>query len=139
MKDQEPKFNSSSVPDFLRKYYQAIESGTLREYYLEKFLHFKDDFLDDLPDEDVRNLVTLDEKGHFVGDNYKCRGNYIFALSGTLQAAESDGVVSHPELIDSIGQFRSHDFKFHHGEFTTPQEIDMINQILAEVIDSLGS
>ena len=134
---EKPKFDIESVPKYIRPYFEAKENGTLPQYYLGRFRYFRDDFLDDLPDEDVGNLVTLDKKGDFARDNYKCSGNYTFNLSGLLQKAVSDGVVSLPELIGSIEQFIFHDFEYHHGKFTTPQEIDMINQILADVIQSL--
>ncbi|HLD81755.1 MAG TPA: aminotransferase class I/II-fold pyridoxal phosphate-dependent enzyme [Patescibacteria group bacterium] len=90
-----------------------------------------------LPDVSVSSLATLDDKGHFVGDNYKCRGNYIFGLSGTLSRAINDHVISDSELIAKIQQFKSHDFRYVHGERTAPEEITMINALLADVIQYL--
>ncbi len=132
-----PEFDLSSVPDSLRAYFEAKMNGTLREYFSEELTHLRDDFLDDLPTEDVRTLATLDEHGRFVGDNYKCRGNYIFMLAGTLQSVVTDGVVTNPKVIERIKQFRGFDWSFQKGERTTPSEIEMINQILASVIGSL--
>ena len=134
---EKPKFDIESVPEPLRPYFEAMENGTLPQYYLDRLRHKRDDYLDDLPDVDVRRLATLDDKGHFVGDNYKCRSNYISGLAGTLSAAIDDGVITDSELVEKIQSFRQHDFRHSHGEFTTPQEIDMINQILADVIQYL--
>ena len=127
------------VPDFMKPYFKAKENGILPQYYLNWLKHLRDDYRDDLPDVDVRALVTLfDEGGHrFINDNYKCSGNYIFGLSGTLFSAVNDGVITDADLIEKIQKFRQHDFRFHYGEFTTQQEIDLINQILVDVIQYL--
>lgn len=137
MEGEKPKFDIESVPASLRPYFEARENGTLPKYFLDRFKRWRDDYRDDLPNVDIRTLATLDEKGHFVGDNYKCRGNYIFGLAGTLSAAIEDGAITDSVLIEKIQRFKQHDFRYIHGEFTTQQEIDMINQILAEVIQYL--
>ena len=137
MKDGEPKFDIKSVPKCLQPYLEARQNGTLPQYFLEVLRIKRDEYLDNLPEVDVRTLATIDERGRFVGDNYKCRGNYIWGLSGILEHTIEDGVITEPQLIEQIGAFKQHDFKFLHGEFTTQQEIDTINQILAEVINSL--
>ena len=122
------------VPEQLRPYFEAREKGELKHYYLEEFYHLSSDYLDDLPAGDVRDSVTLDEKGHFVGDKYKCRGNYIFGLSGKLNGAIRDGVINDPDLLKKIDEFMHHDFRFAHGQFTTKEEIDLINNLLNLVI-----
>ncbi len=126
-----------NLPEFIRPFFKAKRDGTLAEYYLDRLNYKKNNYLDDLPEEDIRNLVTLDEQGLFVGDNYKCSGNYIVGLSLSLQGAIDEGVITESRLIEKIAQFRNHDFKFHHGEFTIKQEIDMVNKILAETISYL--
>ncbi|MBI4980747.1 hypothetical protein HZC30_04300 [Candidatus Woesearchaeota archaeon] len=131
------KLDLESIPEFIRPYIQAKREGTLRRYYLDRFRHQRDDYLDDLPEADVRVQATLDEQGHFVGERYKCKGNYIVGLSACLQGAVREGVITDSGLVDKIERFRNHDFRFHHDEFTSPEEIGMINQILAEVIGYL--
>ncbi len=131
------KLELENIPAELRPYFEAKEKGALREYFLDSFKHWKNDYKDDLPDVDIRTLVTLDDRGHFVGDNYKCRGNYIWGLSGTFSTAITDGVITDSKLLEKIKNFQQHDFRYLHNEFTTQQEIDMINQILADVIQYL--
>src|ERR1700729_148822 len=99
------KIDLAKIPKQHRPYFEAREKGELAKYYLDRFIVFRDNYRDDLPQEDVRKLVTLDEKGMFVGDNYKCRGNYIFGLSMTLQGAVADGAITDPELIMKIKEF----------------------------------
>jgi len=65
------------------------------------------------------------------------KGNYICGLAVTLSAAVYDGVINDSQVVEKIEQFRHHDFRYYHGEFTTQQEIDMINQILDDVIQYL--
>lgn len=135
---ENPKFYiGGGVPAPLRPYFEAKENGTLPHYYLDRFKHWRDDYRDDLPEVDIRTLAKLDERGHFVGDNYKCRGNYIFGLAGTLSGALGDGVITDSELLIKVQKFRQNDFAYTHNEFTTQQEIDMINHILADVIQYL--
>ncbi len=125
------------APEIIVRYFKAKEDGILASYYLDKFRFKRDNYLDELPSEDVRNLATLDERGCFVGDNYKCRGNYIVGLGAVTGAAINDSVISDLCLIETLKQFRLHDFGYHHGEFTTIEEIEMINQILNGVIQYL--
>jgi hypothetical protein len=135
MEKERPKFDLNNVPEGFRPYFEAKENGTLKEFYLKEFIHRRDDYSDELPDVDVRTLTKLDEKGHFTGDNYKCRGNYISALSLKLRTAVEDGIVTDPEVINKIEQFKG--FGYVEGKRTTKEEIDFINQILADVIEHL--
>lgn len=139
MGKERPKFDIKNAPKCLQPYLEARQNGTLPQYFLEVLRIKRDSYLDDLPKVDVRTLATLDEKGRFVGDNYKCRGNYIWGLSGILQHEISDGAIIEPQLIEKIEAFGQHDFRYIHGEFTTQQEIDMMNQILADTIGYLES
>jgi len=132
------KFDSEDVSELLRLYVEAKQSGKLCKYYVGRFQHKRDDYIDDLPEVDVRTLATLDDKSHFLGDNYKCRGNYIVGLSLDLQAAVNDGVINDCALASKINGFSHHNFSFQRGEFTTKEEMVMINRILADVIQHLG-
>ena len=134
MPEGPPKIDLTSIPEQLRPFFEAKENGTLKEYYAGKFRHLRDDYRDDLPAEDVRSLTKLDEKGHFVGDNYKCRGNYMFILSNVLAGAIENGVIADPEVLKKIEEFQHHDFRFRHDERTTPEEIELINRTLKAVI-----
>ncbi|KKP38794.1 hypothetical protein A2229_04045 [Candidatus Peregrinibacteria bacterium RIFOXYA2_FULL_33_7] len=137
MNMENPEFDIENVPEFIRPYFEAKKKGTLPQYYLNIFKHVRDNYLDDLPKDDVRTLATLDEKGNFIINNYKCLGNSIVGLAVNLSGSIEDGAITDPELIRKIEDFKKHDFRYVHGEFTTQEEIDMINQILADVIQYL--
>jgi hypothetical protein len=134
---EESEVNFEDCPECLKSYYHAKKDGILLQYYLNKLISKRDDYLDDLPEEDVRNLATLDEKGCFKVDNYKCRGNYIVGLSLTLQEMIENNAINESELIEKIMQFRHYDFSYYHDKFTTKEEINMINQILTDTIEYL--
>jgi hypothetical protein len=138
MKEKLPNFDSEAhIPASLRKLMEAKENGMLKEYFLKRFRHLKDDFRDDLPDTDVRLLTTLDDKGHTVGDNYKCRGNYLWILKLALESIKKNGVITDPALTQKIDTFLNYDFNSMHGRFTTQEEINMMNNILDEIIEIL--
>lgn len=111
---------------------------TSREDYLKKFLDMRDNYSNELPDVDVRALDAFDKDGRpTFRCNYKCLGNYIIGLCLRLEAVVDKKLVTDRALIEKINQFRNHDFRFSHGEFTTQEEIDMINSILNDVIEYL--
>jgi hypothetical protein len=123
--------------DWGKRYIESRKTGTLPKFYLNILTYMRDNYRDDLPDESVHTLTRVNEEGRFVGDNFKCRGNFIFGLSGWLQGPIRDGVITNPQVIEKINNFRSHDFRYSHGEFTTREEINLINKVLEEVISHL--
>ncbi|MFA6300745.1 MAG: hypothetical protein WC609_00125 [Candidatus Paceibacterota bacterium] len=144
MKPDQPPIKLNPSTEFMRPYLEARQEGgaKLTQYYLNRFLHLRDDFKDDLPQEKISDLETMDERGLFTGGNYKCRMNYIVGLSLALQGAVDDGVIVGEELIKKIGEFRKQGWKAGHGELTkltrrTREDIDMMNRILADVIQFL--
>jgi len=102
---EEPKSDIQSVAGIRRVYLKAKESGTLRQYYLDRLIR-KCDRLDDLPD---FNVCTLPEN-HPNKNKYKCQATYIAGLRGTLEAAVRDGEITDSELIEEIRRFREHPF-----------------------------
>ncbi|MBI3623305.1 hypothetical protein HY212_04490 [Candidatus Pacearchaeota archaeon] len=128
-----------NLDEALKSYFIAARDGKLPQYYLKRFKHKRDNFLNDLPAVDVRNLATLSDDGKtFIGDNYKCRGNYIFGLSATFSSAINDGIIADPCITQEVEIFRQHDFRYLHNEFTTREEIDLINNILDLVISHIA-
>lgn len=119
------------------KHLEAKENGKLKEYYLDRFLHSKNDCSDDLPNVDLRDSKASDERGLFIGGEYKCRGNYISGLSKVFSVLLEEGVITSPEIIGKIETFCQHDWNFYHNQPTTREEIDLINQILDAVIEYL--
>jgi hypothetical protein len=131
------------APSGTLEYIEAIENGTLPNYYLVRFLIFKNNYRDDLPKEDVRNLIDIDENGKWKtptgsGVAFKCQGNYILGLRVSLVTAVDDLVITDPSLIEEIDTFTSHKFNYYDEEFTSQEEIDMINKVLDLVIEDLS-
>lgn len=67
------------------------------------------------------------------------RGNYISFLSQTLQNSVKFLAVTNPEVVATINEFCSYDFEYAHDRRTTPDEIEIINQILDKVIQLLNA
>jgi len=132
----ETQINIRNIPAPLRPYYIAKKKGKLNEDFLKRFEHLKYNYRDDLPPSDVRNL-DFDKKNQDFANIYKCRGSYIVSLSLELQTAVDDKVIKDSLLIKKIQEFRHHDFNFHHGRFTSREEMKMINGILGDVISYL--
>ena len=42
------------------RFFQALEAGRLPEYYLDNFRAYRSEYLDDLPEVDVRDIIDLD-------------------------------------------------------------------------------
>src|SRR3990167_3571220 len=62
----------------------AIIEGRLPEHFLQLFRRKRDDYSDELPDVDVRDIIDAgiiqnDFKGRI--HTYKCQGNYVRGLS----------------------------------------------------------
>ena len=119
---------------YSRGYFEAIIASTLPDFYYDVLWQKKHDYKDDLPDVGVRELIDLTQGR---GTQYKCQGNFIVGLNLELAGTVEDGVVTDPELIGEIREFRAHDFRFHHGEFTTKEEVEMMNGILDKVLAHL--
>lgn len=123
------------MPPIVREYFQAKSESPekLREHFLYRFLHFRDNYSDELPERDVRELIGVDE--HMT--KYKCQGNYLVGLGVTLGTALEDGVFTSQAVYEQVESFLHHDFEFSHGRFTTREEIVLVNATLATVIQSL--
>jgi len=136
---KEPSDYKTEKPDRITLYIEAREEGTLPQFYLELFHDLKHNYTDELPEEDVRNHIEIDqETGLWKGLNYKCRGNYIVGLSSWLQGAIEDSVITENLIQGEINSFRKHSFNFERGEFTSQKEINMMNKVLDIVIENLS-
>lgn len=136
------EFDIDSIEDensknTIKSFVDAVKNDKLDEYYIKRFYHKRDDYLDGLPKEDVRNLSDIDEKGMFTHENYKCKGNYIWTLIAALDGAIEYDVIEDDVLKQKIEEFSSHKFNYYEGKFTSKEEIDMINNILNDAITYL--
>ena len=69
---------------FQEKFESSDEKAELRKEYLEKFIDFRDNYIDDLPPEKVE---LGDENYHF----YKCRGNFFQAIVADIDNMINEG------------------------------------------------
>ena len=137
--ESEEPYIPAPIPPEIKEHMDAHHEGgaRLRDYYLGIFRGLRDDWSNELPWEDVRNLTTLDEKGLFKGDKYKCRGNYIFALTSRLRSVVESGVMQDPDIMGAIDHLCKHDFNFQHEKRTSWDEIFLMNNALQLVIQYL--
>ncbi len=127
--DQPPKPKLVDTSNnLLSSYSEAKAKDKLVRYHLDRLISFRDDSSDELPTEDIANLVKAGKPF------YKLRGNYLFGLCGTLSLLLEDNLITEPALVGKVKQFIKHEFNVTKGKYTVKEEIDMMNQILAEVI-----
>ncbi len=122
-----------------RKYFESVVNGTMHEYYLSRLLNYRTNYSDDLPEVDVRELAGISSDGSsFTNDNYKCRGNVIMGIGLDLSGAVKRGVLEGEHILKAVEEFKKHDFRFNHGEFTTRDEINLINRTLDSAISYIA-
>jgi hypothetical protein len=125
------------MSDSARRYVRAVmekDKKALQGIYINAFKNLRDNWSDELPEEDVRNLATLDEQGRFVGDKYKCRGNFLFALKSEIVGAKRDELLTDmdQDTQDVLDRLSAHKFDF--TRRTTREEIDLMNKTLNVLI-----
>ncbi len=120
------------LPD--REYYEAIVNETLPQFHLDRFQWFQL-HSDALPGE---RLVDI---WHPDYPMMKCRGSVIFKISLGLYRAVEDKVIKSRDVINSVEDYRAYDWNFQKGSkgeyWTSPEEIELINNTLAAVIGYL--
>ncbi|OGF25744.1 hypothetical protein A2303_07145 [Candidatus Falkowbacteria bacterium RIFOXYB2_FULL_47_14] len=107
-----------------------------KKWYQERFHWLRDEHLDDLPEEDVRNIIPSNDPRYNM---FKCQGNYISGLKYDLESALMDGMIRDESLKKDVKEFLKFKFGFSEGKFTTREEIDKCNTILDKVIDYLDN
>ena len=122
------------MPDGLRRYFEAVRDGTLSEYYRGEFSRLQNDYSDELPDVDVRNLIDDPERL----TKYKCQGNYVVSLCLSLKGALADDVITDQGTQKVITNFLSSDLNFQVGDPVNSQRISQINTVLGSVLRKLG-
>jgi len=129
-------------------FWEAIRDGILPQWYLDRFRLFRDDYSDDLPgidldknDPDYRYLRLKATYDHPTGNKLKCRKNVIRSIYGHFQGAINQEVIVDEGVIEVIESFGSRDWECDKGDkgehWTTPEEIDLINDTLDVVISHL--
>jgi hypothetical protein len=135
------------LPQPCKDYFEAIVNNQLPKYYLEQLLE-KRSYSDDLPEPAIspdhpnykfERLAARDN--HPAYPKLKCRGNAICEISMTLRASVDDKVVTGEEALKAIDDFMSHDWNYCKGgkgeNWTTPEEIQLINKTLDTVISCI--
>lgn len=125
-------------------YFTAIVEGTLSSYYLAILTSFRDDYLDDLPDVDVRMIIDEDnlermDRGEPMSSSirYKCQTNYVLGVVTHLRGLIYQEVIQDPEIRGAIEEFNASDLNFVVGDPDNPERIARINWILGLVISHL--
>ena len=117
--------------EFQEKFEPFNEKVELRKEYLEKFIDFRDNYIDDLPLEKVEHN---DENYHF----YKCRGNFFQAVIADIDNMINEGgVINNLETIDKYKEFFEHVSKIDFSKLVVKEDIDKVNEIINCVIKSV--
>jgi len=116
------------------------EKAELRKEYLEKFIDFRDNYIDDLPPEKVEHD---DKNYHF----YKCRKNFFQSVIADVENMIDEEMIDKQTInkyrrffnrlqkIDFSGKNLQEGAKF--PNFTTKKDIDEVNEIINCIIESL--
>ena len=131
----------------MKDYYEALIYNDLPGYFIRRLLYFKGGS-DDLPEPSVPSdhpdysILRLQAGyNHLDYPRLKCRGNFIFGLGTTLEAAIEDRVITDGNLIEKIKEFRNKKYNAFVGKgraWTTSEDIDSINNILNLTIKSIA-
>lgn len=117
---------------------ECEQEGNMKKYWLERFIALRDEHSDELPELEMKEFLGYNEL-HPMWYKYKCSAAYIIGLSGELVlGAIRDGVITDKSLRQRIRCFEKYKFNFGKGLFTSPEEIDLINIILTDVINHLS-
>lgn len=112
---------------------QNFEKSISKEKFLADLKHLRDDFIDELP---IEELKPNDPHYH----EYKCRGNFIQGVVGVISSLLSyTSFIKDPEIRQKIENFNNYaSNQIDYSKFLTKAEIDSVNQILDEVIGYLS-
>ncbi len=121
-----------------REYCLAVLEERLDKYYLDYFIHKRDDFLDDIPEIDVR--LTLDsEQETSRTTRYKVQGKYVFGLSSNLRAGVEDEVITDVGLQKAIEEWVLSEPMFVIGDPKNGEKMQRMNDLLDGVIAYIGA
>ncbi len=104
-----------------------------RERYLKRFVDFRENYLDDLPDYE---LMPYHENYH----KYKCRMAFFVAVRNAIDFLIRESFITNKNIVKEGNNFVLYTKEM--GEkpypgFTTREEIDMVNYILDLFIEEL--
>ena len=130
------------IPQVAKDLFQAVIDETLPQFYLGRLLHLRYDLSDELPEPDVPkdhpDYKELRLEFRVNNPQMKCRGNYIVSISLTLQSVIGQEVLTAPEYVDLVEEYKTRKwnaFRGAKGEYwTLPEEIQLINSTLETVI-----
>ena len=105
-------------------------SKEVKKEILEKFIDYRDNYLDDLPSERLR---PGDENYHF----YKCRGNFFQGVIADIAVLFDEKVINDSEIEDKFKEFLEYCSKKDFSEFSTKEDIDKVNEMIECIIVSL--
>ncbi|MFA5359213.1 MAG: hypothetical protein WC310_05380 [Patescibacteria group bacterium] len=107
------------------------QKGDIKQEYLNDFVDFRQNYLDDLPPQ------TIEQDDPNLS-KYKCRGNFFFGVCGRISNLINEGIITHPNTLakarDFIEYAKHRDWK----KMSTQVDIDKVNEILDILIQELS-
>jgi hypothetical protein len=125
-------------PEFRRWWHQELahrelrERGELPQFYMAVLEHLYKDYSDELPQEDVRNLIDVKNNDSSGMTRYKCQGHFSIWLSGTLEQAYEEGILDPALWTQFIKQFEviTESRRNKPNHFLDREDINLLNDII---------
>ena len=125
--------NYKGLDEFNLDYDNMKEANRLREFYRELFKTLRDEYSDELPEQDVRDLHWNPADPLF--NKFKCQGNYFAGLKSDIFGLLSDRLIFDKELKARLICFSKYERQ---NDFTSKEEINLVNIILTDIISYLS-
>jgi len=108
------------------------EREKIKQKYLQDFIDFRNDYLDDLPAE----KLLLHHPNYYL---YKCRMNFFIGVAGRISRLLEHGIIT-DEIVTRKGQeFLKYMREDHpNPELSKKEDIDKVNEILDVMIAALS-
>jgi hypothetical protein len=102
-----------TIGDYYSRYRNALENGTLADFFRAEFLHLKTDYSDETPSEDVRDKSDANIR-HAIRTNspipstlqYKCQTSFFIAFGAEFEEAVESETITDQVLIEDVQAFR---------------------------------
>ena len=120
---------NTTIPPILREYFRAVVREELPSHFLSVFKIFAS-YSDDLPS-------RLVGQWHPAYPNMKCRVRVILGIRLNLQECLHHSLIHDAEIEFKIRKYLHHDWASQKGAWTTPAEMNIINDTLHAVINYL--
>lgn len=107
-----------------------FDKDTLWKDCLERFIEYRHEYIEDLPSQRLR----LSDKHYY---RYKCRGNLFCGIKYDIENLIAENIVSDPLVIQKGRAYIEYVTKRDFRRFSTREDIDIMNEILDIMIETL--